>query len=68
MLDFLKLSNMKKDNKKPQQKNDLRGIQSGKKLSIIITLVSLMPKRRQKCWYNIPTTDTINDLYEEPEN
>lgn len=68
MLDFLKLSYMKKDIEKPQQKNESSGIQPEKKQSIIKTLVPLMPKSRQQFWFDIPTSDTANDLYEEPEN
>lgn len=58
---------MKKYIEKPQQKKELRGIQTEKK-SIIKTLVPLMPKSRQQFWFDIPTSDSINDLYEEPEN
>ncbi|CAI6348934.1 unnamed protein product [Macrosiphum euphorbiae] len=68
MLDFLKLSFIKKDIEKPQQKNELRDIHPEKKQSIIKTLVPLMPKSRQQFWFDIPTSDTVNDLYEEPEN
>lgn len=68
MLDFLKPSYLKKEFQKPQQKKELRGIHPEKKQSILKTLVPLMPKSRQQFWFDIPTSDTVNDLYEEPEN
>lgn len=68
MLDFLKPSYLKTDFEKPQQKKELRGIQPEKKESIIKTLVPLMPKSRHQFWLNFPISNTVNDLYEEPEN
>jgi hypothetical protein len=68
MLDFLKCLCLKKDFEKPQQKNELRGNQPGKKQSIIKKQVPLMTKSRQQFWLDFPTSDTVNDLYENPEN
>ncbi|XP_050547348.1 uncharacterized protein LOC126909029 isoform X1 [Daktulosphaira vitifoliae] len=68
MLDFLKPSYLKNDFVRPQQKNELRGIQPEKKQSIIQTLVPLMPKSRHQFWFDFPTSDLVNDLYEESEN
>jgi len=54
--------------KNHSKKTELRDIQPEKKQSIIKTLVPLMPKSRQQFWFDFPTSDTVNDLYEEPEN
>lgn len=48
--------------------NKLGAFPQKKKLSVLKPLVLLMPKSRQQFWFDFPTSDTVNDLYEEPEN